>query len=441
MLVPAVAVPFLVAGIANAQSVQTPAPGTIVVHLNGRFQSSLVDYGSSVNTTTTSTGTSKLNPVSMGGEVRFYPGFDAQTLSGIQYGTQFDIRVASSNPGVGQNGNAPAANNSVPNQSSLYMPRAYGYIGTKTYGYLRFGETDAATSLLQAGVIFNFGDGFGWETKDGIALPIPTNTEPSATIVFANYSGLYSTDKVVYVSPQFRGFSAIVSYEPNSNGIKEGYANSTVASSSCAALTSSPNPTDIGSRRQNTVDAGLQYAIKQNGIVAKFGGTYLHGATINYTGTTAAAIAAGNTALVYGYDPLTVYQIGGQVAYAGFTLGGNIKTGQVNDSYTFLPKGARGAFAWTGGLTYTTGPYVVGVMYFESQTAGTYDPTKLGTEARTLSEGGVVVGADYLMGKNMSLFTQYMYGQRRQYGNTSVGNGVSGNAQAQVIGMGANMTW
>jgi hypothetical protein len=55
-----------------------------------------------------------------------------------------------------------------------------------------------------------------------------------------------------------------------------------------------------------------------------------------------------------------------------------------------------------------------------------------------LSEYGVAVGGNYVIGKDLSLFTQYMYGHRHQPGNTALNNG---NAQVQVIALGATMKW
>jgi hypothetical protein len=59
--------------------------------------------------------------------------------------------------------------------------------------------------------------------------------------------------------------------------------------------------------------------------------------------------------------------------------------------------------------------------------------------ARTLSEYGAVVGANYVIGKDLSLFTQYMYGHRHQFGNSALN--AHGNAQAQVIAAGGTFKW
>src|SRR5271157_2489318 len=84
---------LLAAGGANAQPVQPVAPATIVVHMNGYFQFGLDDVGSTYN----NVGGSKLNPVTTNGEFRLYPGFDAMTVNGIEYGAKIETRVTFSN--------------------------------------------------------------------------------------------------------------------------------------------------------------------------------------------------------------------------------------------------------------------------------------------------------------------------------------------------------
>jgi hypothetical protein len=91
-------------GGAKAQPVKPVAPGTMVVHVNGYFQFEFGTEGSSFNTVTNATGTYKVNPVTTIGDLRLYPGFEAQTADGLWYGVFSEIRTGYSNAGVGQNG-------------------------------------------------------------------------------------------------------------------------------------------------------------------------------------------------------------------------------------------------------------------------------------------------------------------------------------------------
>lgn len=449
---------------AQAQPVKPVAPGTMVVHFNGYLQFELGDESSSFNSVTNSAGTYKLNPVTTIGDFRVYPGFDAQTADGIEYGVATDIRTGYSNAGVGQNGKTTAtststttattvagkttyttttttANNSL---SNLYVKRAFGYVGTPEYGYVRFGQTDSAFTLLQSGVVEAFGDGGQWTLEASEALMLPSNSVPAGgnQFIYADQTPVYATDKVVYISPAYDGLNAVVGYEANSNGLKEGYQTDTGASSTSANLSSSPIPGDIGTRRKNTVDAGIQYLDTVDGFKIKAAGIILHGAPIAYTGARAALTAAP----FGGYDSLNVYQFGAQETFAGLTVGANIKGGQVEDGYAFKPKGGRDAVAYTIGASYVLGPYVLGASYFNSQSNGAYVPGGK-VIARTLSEYGVAVGANYVISPNLSFFTQYLYGHRHQPGNafgvTRVGatGNYKGDAQGQAIGVGATLKW
>jgi len=445
-------------GGAKAQPVKPVAAGTLVVHFNGYLQFELGDEGSSFNTITNATGTYKLNPVTTIGDFRIYPGFDAQTADGIEYGAATDIRTGYSNAGVGQNGKQTVTTTTVStlptgaktytstttssSLSSLYVKRAYGYVGTPEFGFVRFGQTDSAFTLLQSGVVEAFGDGGQWTLEGAEALMLPSAATPAGgnQFIYADQTAVYATDKVVYISPAFAGVNAVIGFEPNSNGLKEGYLSDSSASSTSANLSSSPTPGDIGSRRKNTVDAGVQYLDTVDGFKIKASADILHGAPIAYSGPSASLVAAPYG----GYDSLNVYQFGGQATFAGLTLGANIKGGQVEDNYTFKPKGGRDAFAYIIGASYVIGPYVVGASYFNSQSNGGYVPGGK-VIARTLSEYGVAVGANYVISPNLSLFTQYMYGHRHQPGNTfgvtQVPSNTSGNSQGQVIGVGATIKW
>jgi hypothetical protein len=455
---------FALTGGAKAQPVKPVAPGTLVVHFNGYLQFELGDEGSSYNkitipstSTTTTPGTYKLSPVTTIGDFRLYPGFDAQTADGIEYGVATDIRTGYSNAGVGQNGKTTVTStttsttstvgkttftttSSNSSLSTLYVKRAYGYLGTSQFGYVRFGQTDSAFTLLQSGVVEAFGDGGQWTLEGGEAVMLPSNSVPYGgnQFIYADQSQVYATSKVVYVSPSIFGLNAVIGYEPNSNGTKEGYQTDGSATSTSANLSSSPVSSDIGTRRRNTIDGGIQYLDTLAGFKIKASGVLYHSAPVSYTGATALAVAP------YGYDSMTAYQFGGQATFAGLTLGANLKGGSLEDGYAFKPKGGRDGLAYIIGASYVIGPYVIGASYLNSQSNGAYVPGGKGV-ARTLSEYGFAVGGNYVISPNISLFTQYMYGHRHQPGNSSLelaeGASKRGDTQGQVIAIGATLKW
>jgi hypothetical protein len=415
---------LVTAGGAAAQPAKPVAAGTIAVHVNGYLQFEIGDFGSTFNTT----GGDKLNPVTTNGDARIYAGVDAMTLDGIEYGAQIETRTTTSDAGVGAE--KVTGTGSTAGDAGLYIKRAYGYIGTVQGGVVRFGQGDGPFSLLQTGVVEAFGDGAQYNTDGGIEQALPSNSAPS-NFIYADASGLYATDKVVYMSPTIAGLAAGVGYEPNSNGLKEGDGACATAVSTCADLAASPTAGDIGKRRKNTIDAMLSYSVSSMGAVSKVSGGLIHSAPIAYDGE---RVTTG--ALKYGYDDLTVYQLGAQTTFAGLTLGANVKAGSTLDSYAFKPKGTRNALTYIVGATYVVGPYVVGASFFQGQTAGSYTPGA--KEGHTLNEYGASVGANYVVGKDMSLFVQYLYGNRHQIGNTAL---LNGKAQDQAIATGATLKW
>jgi hypothetical protein len=286
-------------------------------------------------------------------------------------------------------------------------------------------------------VLEAFGDGQGFNADGGIENTVPSNAVPGQ-FIFADTGNLYATSKLVYLTPTIAGLSGAVSYEPNSDGLKEGYANNATASSTSAALSSSTSAADLGTRRKNMVDADIVYTIKSMGVLTKVGGGLLHAATVGYDGLTPLTAAQK-------FDELNVYQAGAQTSFAGLTLGANIKGGQTLDSYSFKVRGTRNAFAYIIGSTYVVGPYVVGGYFFDNQTAGNYTPGK--KEARTLTEQGVAVGGNYVIDKDMSLWTQYLYGTRHQPGNSALtpndtAAGIAkGDANMQAVAVGATLKW
>ncbi len=423
---------LLAAGTAFAQPAkQVAAPGTIVVHLDGYFQFSVGAVGSSqMSGGSVAAGTAyKLNGDGTAGDLRLFPGFDAQTLNGIWYGVQSELRVTTSNAGEATSSNSTSSSGI----STFYVKRAYGYIGTPAYGFLRFGQTDGAFTLLQAGLVQNYGDGSQFNSDGDVKQMLPTIP---GLFVYANSGKLYATNKIVYETPAVETLggklSGIVSFEPNSNGIKQGYA-------SPASLNAANAESIYGgssTRRRNTIDAAVAYADNVDGFANKVSVSYLHGAPLGILG-------AAPSSAKYGYDGLSVFQAGAQTTYAGLTVGANLKEGQLEDGYAFKPKGTRDGLGYIVGASYSVGPYTVGASYFNEQTSGYYAPGSAGV-ARTLSEYGVAAGANYQIAKPIGLFIQYLYGHQHQPGAFAASSGAigaNGNTQEQLVAAGTTIRW
>ncbi|AEO48740.1 porin [Rhodospirillum rubrum] len=186
--------------------------------------------------------------------------------------------------------------------------------------------------------------------------------------------------KVTYVTPQFYGFSAGVSYTPNVGGPRA-------------------NNSSIVAPTKKNRDL-VQMAV---GYDAEFGDVGLK--------ASAAAATQSN---------LWIYQGGVNVSYAGFTLGG---------AYTEYDDQSAAAVAswdadasegrvWTAGLSYAVGPYSVGFTYGQTD-----NDSKSGVDAAIYKIGG-----DYKMGPGIDLVGNVFYGE------TGIG---SSNVDASREGFGA----
>lgn len=399
------AVSLAMTGGAKAQPVKAPAPGAVVVHLNGW----LSFEGVMLNNPNTGSGAAltKYSSINTVGLFRLYPGFDATLANGMQFGVASEIRDTLANPnGAGVNGNFTSANGTV----SLYVRRAYGYVGTKEAGYVRFGQTDSAFTLLTDGDIESFGDGQQWNSDLGTAA-LAYYGKPNN--LFAATGLLYTTSKVVYISPSFAGVNFAVGFEPNSNGIAEGTANDLGGASSIAG--------GSNNRRRNTIDAMVGYTADVSGALVKVSAGYLDASPL------------GNTTGGQVYKNMGIAQVGGQVTFAGLTLGANFKEGSVNDGYSFVRAGQRkdDDFLFSG--AYTMGPVIIGASYFFNQSAGAH--TAGSTIARTETNNGVAVGADYNFSPNFGLYAQYLYGQVHQPGAAVA------KSHSNLLGVGASLHW
>jgi hypothetical protein len=421
-------------GAAQAQAVKPVAPGTLVVHLNGLLTYQMDAIGSSVNTY----DGYKLNPITNGGFLRLYPGFDAMTTNGFEYGVASEIRDEYTNAGQGQYENGTSAAGAINNGAEgLIVRRAYAYLGTKQAGIVRIGQGDGPWTLMQDGVFENFGDGNQWNSDGGIGSLVPGAAHP--TWLFSDTGVLYTTNKIVYLSPSYGGANFGIGYEPNSNGFKQGLANCVVAQSTCAALASAPGGAG-NARRKNTLDVMGQWTGVAMGFGVKFSGGYITASPIG--NSSGAALETIHGVRETAYKRLGIYTIGGQISFAGFMLGANVKDGQVNNGYTFLLPGQRRAIDYLISAEYAMGPAIVGAYYFSNQSAGAHLASN--TVARTEQDNGVAVGANYAVTPNLGLFVTYLYGQRKQIGFDFATNAV-GNAynrtHSQAIGAGAALKW
>ena len=160
----------------------------------------------------------------------------------------------------------------------------------------------------------------------------PQSSAPTANFV----TFVSDANKLTYFSPRFSGFQLGLSYTPNIDargGDRQTFGLNTDG--------------DIGDQ-SDVVGLGLNFVNSFNGFDVAVSGTYEFG-----------SLEANNGAGTF--DDRNQWQVGANVGFAGFTIGG---------SYGVDDNGLAGSFEDTGydlGVSYETGPWGVSIAWFHSE--------------------------------------------------------------------------
>jgi predicted porin len=396
------------AGAAQAQVTspdftKTISPGSIVVRLDGRVSQF---FGVDGFTGQSYKGT-KYSGAGIGGYLRLYPGFDGVGANGLQYGAQAEIRE-----------NMETSASAGPGTETLYVLRSFGYLGLPQLGLVRFGQQEGALYLNDTGRFDTgkelFNDG-GWN-GDIQNFFVNSSARPLYPWTWSNSTR--TTDKIDYISPSWSGVSFAVSFEPNQTGENFG-----------PAVTSSTTATDL---RRNTFEFGTTYKTKLDGVGIIVDGGYMNAGAVGYTG-------APKTGLPY--QNLSVGSLGATVSYAGLTVGGNTKFGNMNGQFEPNYRGGTNAVGWLAGGLYTIGQLTVGASYFVYDSQGDYSSPSTEGQRREL---GVAAGVTYLLAPGAKLFISYLYGTRHQGGFNFLANtagSANNDTMAQVFAVGTWLYW
>lgn len=467
-----------ISAVAEAQ-VPTPAPGTVTVRLNGlvRFYAAYIKDGDANRTAGTAlggvagNGTEKLANYTFATYARLYPGFDGVAANGLKYGASIEIRSdGSSGAGGGTFGSVTGSNRA---RGELYIRRAFGYLGTDKLGTLRLGGTDGPSSLYITGNFENF-DGGGLNGD----LPGFLAGNTNITWPFGDVGNMYTTNKAVYLSPQFYGFDFGLAYEPNTgsptgnsgNNCGTGGFVGTNFVNAAGAFTAATGANGQGvagpgcdrlsatgsgdyTRRRNTLDAMLRYRGTFGPVGVAVTAGYIVSGKVedNQTPSRRTTITVANPAGVGGavtqeYEGFSVGDFGAAVTFGGLSFGGKYQYGDYNGQWGLHTRGTTQGEAWLVGASYTFGPAVVGAHYLDYKSAGDTYNALLGRQRR---EQGVAAGATYTLAPGLSLFASYLWIQRKQNGfnfvtgeTNGVPNSVNANKlTAQAFALGTSFRW
>ncbi len=436
-----------------------PAPGTIVIRLNGRVEVDVTASYTSADKGLNANGTPngyKLNPVGVSSYFRLYPGFDGVAANGLRYGAAVELRenfyagTTGTTNGGATGGVTSASGNS--SSQTMFVRRAFTYLATDKTGIVRLGQTDGVLGLFDncifttqcwdAGVgNFNGGGLQAVTAGAGVAVPF---------VWLAQAGAEYGNNKIVYLSPQFFGFDFGVQYAPSQGNA---YSNSTGGSplQSTTCNQAGPNCINVSSgndatRWLNQVGVGLRYQQVFGPVDVKLYGFYETAGKENLTTTgyitpaVARATGAGATALRY--DNLSFYKAGIAVTSFNVTAAADYIGGSVNGQLAMRPTGGAPTNAVVTGLTYANGPLVLGAEIGLIDTQG--DARLTGVSQR--HEYEIAFGGNYKLAPGVQLVGEYMYTARHQGGydfNTgTLGvNGTTRNSQGQGLLFSTVMTW
>ena len=389
------------------------------------------------------------------------PGFDGVAANGLKYGASVEIREDSNfGAGGGVYGSTTGQDRT---RGLLYFRRSFGYLGTDRFGTVRVGSGDQPSSLYLIGTFENFNDGGLNGDTPGM---FPGGAIAGVNFAFNDVGNMYSTTKVVYLSPQFYGVDFGLSYEPSTAAIggdngagcnpSPQFGSTTLGGAQSVAT---PGCDDLAStstadyaRRRNTYEALVRY----RGTVGPVG----LAAEASYDGSGRVQDTGGHQKL----EDLSYFDMGATATFAGFSVGGNYQVGR----YTVLGGGGAGglvnrgqpdASAFITGATYTLGPVIVGVQYLrefyegDRQTATNRNQSTgavTGLAAGQVLGGqrmdqGFAAGGTYSLAPGVSLYLSYAWAQSRQNGFNLL-SGASNNANnnkltQSIIAVGTAFAW
>lgn len=391
----------------------TLAPGTITVRLRAELRVEL-SYGTD---TGSKTATSKNSGILLGSFVRLYPKFDAKAANGLEYGATTEIRM-----------NSGGIAGSTAN--TLYLRRYNGYVGTASVGRFFFGAENNAIGRLSAGTTmedFDYTGGFNGDS------PAAVTTATVINYPFLRTSSWYTTNKLVYLSPSYAGFTVGAGWEPS-----QSTGEATITSGAIGPNTSSlAGNTGVNSLRRNTIDVAAQYKGSFGPVALTSFIGYLQSATVNDSTATAATAK---------YKGLQVFTGGARVTLHNVSIGGNANTGTLNGNGNggLIRQGQQNGQNFIVGAQYVAGPVIVGFQYLNENTGGFYSSNPLYTRSK-LHDTGISVGGAWDYAPGATLFVSALYDQRHQYGyNFLAGsaNSRTGNAvQARAIQIGNTFKW
>lgn len=420
--------------------IANPTPGSIVIHLNARVMLEAGAGFSSVDTVSGPAGTFKRSPTSMQSYVRIYPGMDGLAANGLRYGGSIELRenFTAQNANTGSSGAS-----GYTSTETMFVRRAFVYLANDNLGILRMGQADGLIGIFDNGVttfqnltptgVFNGGD---------LQTMVPFGTIAPPFVFLSQAGNEYGNNKFVYLSPQIAGFDIGLQYAPT---IANGFAPCAVTAVTCATLSSANTP-EAGARVRDQYAAGVRYSGSFGDVGLLAYAAYEGSGHVNYTGTSAEAIAGLGTGAAPGttyngkFNNVGVTSVGAAVTYAGLTVGGNGIFGQMNGILAPKPEGGANLSAWLVGARYLLGPASIGAAFESMDMQGAVGLTGISQRHAY----AVTAAVTYSIAPGLTAFADYLYQNQKQSGwnfaTQTVGASFN-NVQNQGFMVGTLVTW
>jgi predicted porin len=434
----------------NANAV--PAPGTVVIRLNGRVETDVSANFTSVDKGLNANGTPngyKVNPVGVSSYVRLYPGFDGVAVNGLRYGAAVELRenFYSGTTGTTNGGSTGAATGPGANISSetIYVRRAFTYLANDQAGLVRLGQTDGVIGLFD-NCIFTaqcWDAGSGVLNAGGMQSETPSGATAIPFVWLAQSGAEIGNSKIVYLSPQFYGFDFGVQYAPNEGNSFSNSSGSTPlqtvtcnqAGVNCIAVSSG----DDSTRWLNQTAVGLRFQHSFGAVDVKAYGFYETAGKEDLTTTAYTSPSPSGGTSTLRYDNLNFYKAGAAVTAANVTASVDYIGGSVDGQLQMRPAGGAPMNAVLVGLTYANGPIILGTSAGVINSQGAAQLAGISQRHET----EFAIGGNYRLAPGLQLVVEYQYAQRHQgdYDFATAASGSTVDAHAQGVMFSTVLTW
>ncbi|OAN53080.1 porin [Magnetospirillum moscoviense] len=279
--------------------------------------------------------------VDVKGDNEVFFGGSTKLDNGLEIGVDIQLEA-------GGHTETAASNPDVIDESYIWIAGGFGkfIVGSENNGVylLHVNAPDAAGNWGEGGVLA------GGNSSGGATAIV----SPTAVRGFIGGNGTApridnDAEKITYVAPTFYGLTLGASYIPNASGTtsaQKGEDNSLQATS------------------MEAMGVGALYANTFGGVGVKLSTGFIWGD---------ANVASAQT-------DFTQFVAGGQLSYAGFTVGGSWRKDKADEKGGQYGNGGGSAVAtsgnllnttgWDAGIQYASGPWAVSFAYFQSESEG-----------------------------------------------------------------------